>query len=135
MKKINTILLRTKTLVGALSALVLSQTMATGQCLTGSQYPYSTINPVCNGVTFTQIAADNYAGEYAVVNVTAGETYRFTSSVATDYITISTNAGVSAATHGVQPLTWVATTTGAVRVYFHTNAACGSQSLERATAV
>ena len=135
MKKINTIFRRTKTLVGVLSALVLSQTMAMGQCLTGSQYPANTIAPVCNGVTFTQIATNNYAGEYAVVNVSAGETYRFTSSVATDYITISTNLGVSAVAHGVQPLTWVATTTGDVRVYFHTNAACGTQSLDRATAV
>jgi len=135
MKKNNPIWRRTKTLMGICCALMLSQTVANAQCLTGSQYPSNTITPVCNGVTFTQIAVDNYAGEYAVVSVNSGETYRFTSSIATDYITISTNGGTSAITHGVQPLTWVATTTGNVRVYFHTNAACGTQSLERSTAV
>lgn len=135
MKKIKNLCLLTKTFVSVLAAVVLVQSAATAQCLTGTQYPANTITPVCNGVTFTPIAPNNYAGEYAVVNVSAGETYRFTSSVATDYITISTNAGVSAVAHGVQPLTWVSTTTGDVRVYFHTNAACGTQSSDRATAV
>ncbi|MBL7706478.1 MAG: fibronectin type III domain-containing protein [Taibaiella sp.] len=135
MKKINTIWQRTKALMGIVSMLMLSQTVTQAQCLTGTQYPSNTITPVCNGVTFTQIAPNNYAGEYAVVTVTSGETYQFTSSIATDYITISTNGGTSAAAHGVQPLTWVATTTGDVRVYFHTNAACGTQNTNRATAV
>ena len=38
-------------------------------CIGTSQYPLSTITPT---TTWSNIAADSYAGEYAVVNVVSG---------------------------------------------------------------
>lgn len=100
-------------------------------CLNGDLYPTETLIPtVCDGTTLNQIASDAYAGEYSNVEVTIGQTYTFSSSVATDFFTLSTD-GVTAIANGVGPLTWVATYSGVVRVYLHTDATCGSENVER----
>lgn len=133
MKKIN---FKWRVALAALSSLFLMQTQVNAQCLTApsGQYPGSTVTPTnCNGITPNSIATNNWAGEYAVIQVTTGQTYTFTSSVATDYFTISTDAGLTAATQGVQPLTWVSTITGTIHLYIHTNASCGTQNSARAT--
>jgi hypothetical protein len=106
------------------------------QCLTAinGQYPATTFFPTCNG-TVASIQADCYAGEYSVVNVTSGVQYTFSSSNATDYLTISNEAGTTAITSGVTPVIWTATVSGNVRFYTHTNAACGAQSTNRARRV
>lgn len=103
-----------------------------GYCLDApsGQYPLDTFTPSCAGVP-EEIVSNAYAGEYSVVNVTAGTEYVFSSSVATDFLTISADEGVTGAAYGVTPLTWTATTTGEIYFYTHTNSICGTQPTAR----
>ena len=114
----------------------ISSTFAQG-CLTASHglYPDATYVPAaCDGVP--GIVTDlGYAGEYSAVTVTSGTSYTFTSSVATDYITISNDDGVTATAYGVTPLTWTANISGDVRFYTHTNASCGEEQVLRTRSV
>ncbi|MBL7886706.1 MAG: T9SS type A sorting domain-containing protein [Flavobacterium sp.] len=99
-------------------------------------WPTATVNPgTCDGVTSTQIATNSWAGDYINVNVTTGQTYKFSSSVGTDYFTISTDGNVTAAAAGVTPLTWVSTVTGVIRVNLNTSITCGTQNTNRTTSV
>ncbi len=106
-------------------------------CLTGTNYPTGvlTITNSCDGITPTLIATDSYAGDYYNMNVTAGQTYKYTSSVATDFYTLSTDNGLTAVASGTQPLTWVSTVTGVLRVHINTNITCGTQNTNRTTTV
>ena len=76
-------------------------------------------NLLCDGLTPQEIVNDGFGSEYSMVTVTSGETYLFTSSIATDVITIGTNDGATAFTSGVGSVTWVATISGDVRFYTH----------------
>lgn len=105
-------------------------------CLTGVNYPTTLTTPAtCDGFTSNPIASDSWAGDYFYVAVTNGQTYKFTSSVASDYFTLSTNDGVSAVFSGVQPLTWISNFTGNLRVHLNTNSSCGTEDVDRVTNV
>jgi len=107
---------------------------ANAQCLTATNglYPAATYTPAtCDGVEVNIITELGYASEYSNVDVTLGQTYTFSSSVATDYITISTDDGVTSAASAVGALTWVSTLDGVVRFYTHTDAACGASTVFR----
>ncbi len=111
-----------------------------GYCLTApnGQYPSTTLtNSVCDGVTAEDAtpAGDGYAGEYSLVNVVAGNTYTFSSSIATDFITISTDDGVTAAVYGVTPVTLTAAADGVVRFYTHADDQCTDNTDSRNRAV
>ena len=114
---------------------LLSTVIGKAQCLTAihGEYPLGTYNSTtaCDGITPANITTLAYASEYSTVSVTAGETYSFRSSIATDYITISADAGTTAVASGVTPLTWVATATGTVRFYTHADALCGDSTAFR----
>lgn len=105
----------------------------TATCLDGTLYPAAAYTPTtCNGTTANTIVNDTYAGEYSNINVVAGQTYRFQSSIATDFIKISTTAAPTAiAASGTTPVTWTATATEVVRFYIHTNNVCGTQNTNR----
>lgn len=95
-------------------------------------YPNTTFTPACTGSP-EQIASDCWAGEYSNVNVSANKQFTFTSSVATDYITITNTVGTAVLASGVTPLSWASgTTTGVVRFHLNTNSNCGAQSTVRA---
>ncbi|MEO5777970.1 MAG: T9SS type A sorting domain-containing protein [Flavobacterium sp.] len=105
-------------------------------CLTGFNYPdTATVPGICDGFTPTEIATDSYAGDYFYVTVTSGETYKFLSDVATDYFTLSTDDGTTAAASGTTPLTWVSDFTGDLRVHLNLDSACGEEEVERTTSV
>jgi len=94
-------------------------------------YPSTTFTPACSGTAET-IVTDAYAGEYALVNILAGKQYTFSSSVATDHITITNEAATVVYTSGTSPLVWLSgTNTGVIRYYFHTDTSCGNEQLER----
>ena len=94
-------------------------------------YPNATFTPSCTG-NAEQIASNAYAGEYSNVNVLANKQYTFTSSIATDYLTITNAAGTIVLASGVTPLNWAsATTAGVVRYYLSANANCGAQETSR----
>ena len=105
-------------------------------CLTGVNYPTGVLTlSNCDGIEATQIATDSYAGDYFNVAVTTGQTYRFNSSVATDFFTISTDNDVTSVASGTQPFTWVATVTGTINVHINTNITCGVEAVDRITSV
>jgi len=112
---------------------------APGYCLAADnfgQYPSAPYTPAtCDGVTANNIVTDGWAGEYSVVNVTSGETYRFQSSVATDLVTISADNGLTAAAYGTTPVTWTSTVTGPVRFYTHVDDQCTEEAVNRIRAV
>jgi hypothetical protein len=94
-------------------------------------YPDTTFTPTCSG-NFEQITSLAWAGEYSNVNVLSNKKYTFTSSVPTDYITITNASGTTVLASGITPLVWNSTTTtGVVRYFFHTNSNCGSQNTNR----
>ncbi len=104
-------------------------------CMNGTLYPGATYTPAtCDGVTVNQINTDAFAGEYANVAVTAGQTYQFRSSVPTDFLSVSTDAGINAAAGSTTPLTWTATTSGTVRFYINL-INCGIQPINRTRSV
>lgn len=108
-----------------------------GQCLDATSatplYPAATYTPAtCDGTTVNSITTAAYASEYSNVNVTLGETYTFTSSVATDFITIGSADGTTAIVWGENgTLTWIADVTGVVRFYTHLDNACGAANVSR----
>lgn len=105
-------------------------------CLDGELFPAETFTPTtCDGVEENVIVNNAYAGEYSNVNVTDGQTYIFKSSVATDFVTISNEAGDVAIVWGTTPLTWVSNTTGVIRFYLHTSNQCGVQQTNRIKSV
>ena len=109
-------------------------TLPTGTgCITGSNglNPTTTFTPVCSGVAET-IVVDAYAGEYSNVNIVTNKQYTFTSSVATDFITISNANATVIYASGVSPLVWNSgSNTGVIRYYFHTNSGCGEAATNR----
>ena len=103
-----------------------------GQCLSAvnGQYPAATYVPLCTGA-LESITSCGFGSEYSLVTVTNGVSYTFSSSVATDYITISDAAGVTAYAFGTSPVTWVASFSGNIRFYTHKDAACTAESVCR----
>jgi len=104
---------------------------AVAQCTTGDLFPASTFTPNCNG-NYQTITSQSYAGEYTNVNVVANRQYSFSSSVTTDYITITNSTGTVIYASGVQPVIWDSgNTTGVIRYYLHSNANCGTAEVDR----
>ena len=107
--------------------------ISSGQCLTSDNglYPSATFIPTCGSVSPNVIAPNSYAGEYSNVEVVAGEEYTFASSNPTDYITISTDDGLTASAFGVTPITWTSDVTGVIRYYLHLSDQCGEDIVNR----
>jgi subtilisin-like proprotein convertase family protein len=106
---------------------------AMGQCTNTSSFGSATINTT--GTTVT-ISTCSFAGEYSTISgAVNGQTLRFTSSVATDFITIhsGTSAGPVVAS-GTTPLVFANTFTGTLFAHWNTPA-CGSDANCRTTTV
>ncbi len=112
---------------------LLSFVYSSGQCLTSVNglFPGATFTPTCGSVSPNVIATNSYAGEYSHVEVVAGEEYTFASSNPTDYITISTDEGVTSSAFGVTPITWTSDYTGVIRYYLHLSDQCGEDFVSR----
>ena len=104
------------------------------QCFGTFQFPSTTIVADDTGVP-TTISTCSFAGDHALVSLIAGRTYRFTSSIATDHITISDAVASGAIASGTQPVLFTATATQTHFIHFHTNPACGTQNTCRTTQV
>ena len=106
-------------------------------CLTApnGQYPSATFTPACLG-NIQNITTLGYAGEYSLVNVVTGTEYTFGSSITTDVITISDNAGTIVYSAGINgSLVWTSTVTEAVRFYVHVDETCVGATTFRARTV
>ncbi len=100
---------------------------AFSQCTSApfGQYPAATFNPgACSGFNQT-ITTCAFTGEYSLVNLTAGTTYTFSTSVASDYITI-TDAAITPLVFGTGSVIFNCVSTGTYRFYRHDSPACGS---------
>src|SRR4051812_33355132 len=96
--------------LGVAMILIASATSLQAQCLTAEagQYPEENFLPECIG-TAESIVTDGYAGEYSVVGLTGGVTYTFSSSIATDYITIGNEDGTTAFVFGMGSVVYAPT--------------------------
>lgn len=105
-------------------------------CVHTSQFPSAAVTAPTTP-TVTTITSCNFGGEYArITGAVAGATYTFTSSVATDYLTI--RQGTSSGTPlgcGVTPVTVTATASGDLYMHVSTNSACGTASSCRTTTI
>lgn len=117
-----------------LSCLFLTGFEAISQCTNTSSFGSATINTTGAAVT---ISTCSFAGEYSTISgAVNGQTLKFTSSVATDFITIhsgTSNGPVVAS--GLTPLTFANTFTGTLYAHWNTSSACGAQSSCRTTTV
>jgi len=101
---------------------------------TYGQYPSNTYTPYCIGVT-EEITTEGYAGEYSKVNLTAGVEYTFSSSVSTDYITISDTNGTVVLISGTTPVVYTPSANEEVRFYTHVDEDCTPEASLRARMV
>jgi len=99
-------------------------------CTTGTLFPEETFSPICSGTSalITQYA---WAGEYSNINVIANQEYTFTSSINTDFVTISNADGSVILGRGTTPFTWTSTSAGVVRFYLHADGNCSVQETYR----
>jgi hypothetical protein len=99
-----------------------------------NQWPAATFTPACLGTSQT-ITTAGYAGEYSKVNVTTGVQYTFTSSIATDIVTISDENGTVAYTFGTGSVVWTSSLTGVIRFYTHVDNTCAANTTPRTRAI
>ncbi|WP_026704681.1 fibronectin type III domain-containing protein [Flavobacterium soli] len=97
-------------------------------------YPENTFSVLCNG-TVQQIANNIFAGSYSNVYINNGQQYTFSSSVSTDFITITYPTGATVYASGQTPLVWIGNSSGNIRYYLHSNANCGSESISRVKSI
>jgi hypothetical protein len=98
-----------------------------GPCIVPT--PWQTVSIPNNDVPVT--ITGQWAGEYGTFNgIQAGQTYTFSSSTATDWLTI-TDLSNNVLQFGTSAQTWVATISGSVRVHVTTSSACGTQNSSR----
>jgi len=107
---------------------------AFSQCTNTTSFGSATINPAG---TITQISTCSFAGEYSTISgAVNGQTLSFTSSVATDFITIhSGSSSGPVVAFGTTPLSFANTFTGTLYAHWNTSSACGAQSACRTTTV
>ena len=103
-------------------------------CTNSSSFGSAAINT--SGLAVT-ISSCNYAGEYSTITGAAsGQSLRFTSSAAGDYITVrSGSVGGAVVAQGVTPLQFTNTFTGTLYVHWNTGTNCGTQNSCRTTTV
>jgi len=98
------------------------------------QWPTTTYVPTCNSEPQV-INIQCETGEYSMVAVVAGSQYIFSSSVPTDYITITDEAGEEIYTYGTSSVTWDAVSNQSIRFYLHLDEDCNTSTEQRSRIV
>lgn len=113
-------------------AITVTQSCPFAGCLSApnGQWPTTTFTPACSGIA-QNITTAGYAGEYSKVNVTSGVQYTFSSSVATDVITIGDANGTVVYAFGTGSLVWTSTVTAVIRFYTHVDTNCTANTNSR----
>lgn len=110
-----------------------TQPLAQQQGCLASDYEAFPVNiyiPACAGLAET-ISTGAYAGQYSLVQVTQGTEYTFSSSIATDQITIGNENGSNVLAYGSGSVSWVATADQVVRFYTHVDGYCNFVNIFR----
>lgn len=102
-------------------------------CVGSLQFPTLAVTPNSSG-NVTTISANNYAGDYPIINLLAGKFYKFSSSEGTDRLTLTTTANVGLVV-GTGEVTYFSPTAQTVRMHIHTNSSCGTENVYRTTKV
>ncbi len=107
----------------------LSLSRASTGC-TGSS-SYSSYTPTCTGSPVS-VGAYSAGSSYSTLSLQAGVDYTFTSSIGTDYLTI-TNASNAVQVHGVSNdgVIFTPPTTTTYRFHLHANSSCGTNASTR----
>jgi hypothetical protein len=120
----------TRLLLLSLLLILVGHHAANAQCTNflplNGQFPSATVavGTTCVPVTITTAA---YTGEYSRLSGTAAQTYTYTSSVATDFITITDVATNTPIAWGVTPLVYTYTAApGDIFLYRHDNSSCAT---------
>lgn len=92
--------------------------------------PASTFIPSCTGSNQV-IISNAFAGEYSQVEVIQGVTYTFSSSLNTDFITISNQDASTVLATGLGTVQWTSNFSGIIRYYLHAGSDCSTNTLER----
>ena len=87
------------------------------QCTSFSPYGSASVGP--SNLTPVTISTCNYADEYATITVGGAGAYEFTSSVTTDYFTI-TDANNVVISHGPSPFSVTIPSSGTYRMHIFT---------------
>ncbi|WP_461599286.1 putative metal-binding motif-containing protein, partial [Winogradskyella sp.] len=96
------------------------------QC-TGNEYGFGTVATDGSVTTMDgSFGACHFAGEFALVTITADGEYQFASTVATDFLTLSDDTG-TVVTFGTTPIT-ATLTAGAYNLVVNLNDACDTES-------
>ncbi|WP_300671032.1 choice-of-anchor J domain-containing protein [Soonwooa sp.] len=98
-------------------------------CTTSSngQFPSSIFTPACS-YNPEIITSDAKASQYSFVNTTKGKTYKFSTSIASDFITITNENASQVYTSGTGNVIWTAKANETIRYYIHKNEACETDS-------
>ena len=97
---------------------------------TGGQFPLYNYIPSCIGVP-AAISEFCTNDNFSIVTVTTPKTYIFSSSVASDFITITSGDGVTILASGTGAVSYTAVSNVNLRFYSHASAACNSDGLSR----
>lgn len=92
-------------------------------CLDAPNGEWGEYTPYCIGVPEV-IVDDGWTGEYSTIHLTAGVEYTFSSSVPTDFITISDATAQITLAYGSNPVVWTPESNGAYRFYVHLDENC-----------
>lgn len=92
-------------------------------CIQTSQYGGA--NVASTGIT--NLTTCNYGGEFSVNTFSATGSYTITSSIGTDYFTVTDNSN-NVVISGASPLAVTIPSVGIYRIHVSTNSSCGTQS-------
>ena len=98
------------------------------------QQPFGQYTVYCNN-QFQNITTVARAGTFSTVEIGAGRTYTFKSSIATDFLTLSDEAGTEIILSGTGTVTISPTTDQVIRFYIHSDDQCGSPTNFRVKSV
>ena len=119
-----------------LSFLLVTGFVASSQCTNTTQFPSATVNINPAGAVVS-INTCNFGGEFSVIGgAVAGQTLKFTSSIATDFITVRSGASNGpVVAFGTTPLTFANSFTGTLFAHWNTGPGCGTDAACHATTV
>lgn len=92
--------------------------------------PIDIITPLCVGIDEV-INANAYGGQFSLIQLSAGVEYHFSSSLNTDYITVSDEEGNAILVHGEGSVSWTSDVDRVVRFYTHIDAYCNYNPIFR----
>src|SRR5690606_8390061 len=92
------------------------------------QFPNYSFSPACIGIEESVTESNALTGQYSNIEVSNNKEYTFSSSVSSDFITITNDSGTQILAVGTGSVNWMANFDGNVRFYSHLNDNCASDN-------